>query len=157
MTNAVFDRPSEHGVKLKASDCEFGKRRFTFLMYIVSSPEIASLSNKVTAILDYEEPHSYPQLGYFVGLVNFIDATTLIERKCLPASQACCEGPNLDLRFMKPRNGRLPPSARLFIRSELCFNSIPTAIEDIWRLKPAKSRYNTFVGVFRCPLVCPAL
>ncbi|CAH8649038.1 unnamed protein product [Dicrocoelium dendriticum] len=168
----LFDRLSQHGVTINAEKCSFGVDSVNFLGHRISSAGVVPLQDKIQAIIDYPEPHSFKQLRRFDGLVNFY-------RRFIPNCASLMQ-PLTDLLRGKLKTFEFPTAARAAFKSlkEAIANiaSIahhdPTAplslstdasdvavgavlqqrVADTWqplaffskRLQPTESRYSTF-------------
>ena len=68
---AVFQKLSAAGLKLKPSKCEFFKSQITYLGHIVSSEGIATDPKKIKAIQLWPRPETVTQIRKFTGLTNY--------------------------------------------------------------------------------------
>ena len=68
---AVFSRLHKHGLKLKASKCEFFKDSVTYLGHIVSSRGIETDPEKLKALSDWPVPHDVKSLRTFLGFTGY--------------------------------------------------------------------------------------
>ena len=67
----VFQRLSNHGIRINPAKCLFGVSSLEFLGHHVSSEGIRPLDSKVDAIRQFPRPSTARQLREFVGLINF--------------------------------------------------------------------------------------
>ena len=69
--HAVFQRLSQHGIKVHKAKCQLGVAELDFLGHHVSSAGISPLPRKVQAIADFPKPQTERQLRKFIGMVTF--------------------------------------------------------------------------------------
>ena len=169
---ALFERLSQHSVTINPAKCELGRTTITFLGHEISASGIQPLPDKVAAIRDYPEPHSYRQLRQFSGLVNFY-------RRFIPHCAEIMQ-PLTDLlrggkrKFIFPDTAQAAftlikeaianiallahpdPSAPLALGTDASDTAVGAVLQQFvnnsWqpiaffskRLQPAESRYSTF-------------
>ncbi len=67
----VFERLSEHGLRINPAKCQFGVPELDFLGHRVTSQGISPPQKRVQAIRDFPRPTTTCRLREFLGLVNF--------------------------------------------------------------------------------------
>ena len=67
----MFQRLSNHGIRINPAKCLFGVSSLEFLGHHISSEGIRPLDSKVDAIRQFPRPSTARQLREFVGLINF--------------------------------------------------------------------------------------
>ncbi|CAI2737921.1 unnamed protein product, partial [Dicrocoelium dendriticum] len=67
----AFDRLFQHGITINAEKCSFGVGSVSFLGYHISPAGVVLLQDKIKAIIDYPEPHSFKQLRRSDGAAKF--------------------------------------------------------------------------------------
>ena len=67
---AVLNKLEEAGLTLNRDKCEFSQRKVRFLGHILSQDGVRSDPDKVTAIVNMEEPKTVKDLRCFLGMVN---------------------------------------------------------------------------------------
>ena len=68
---AVFQKISKAGLKLKPSKCEFFRPEITYLGHVVSSRGIATDPKKIRAIQQWPRPTTVTEVCRFTGLTNY--------------------------------------------------------------------------------------
>ena len=68
---AVFSRLKQHGVKLKASKCEFFKTSVRYLGHVVSDTGVETDSDKIAALSSWPEPTNVKQLRSILGFIAY--------------------------------------------------------------------------------------
>ena len=68
---AVFSRLSEHGLKLKASKCEFFKSSVKYLGHVVSENGVETDPDKLDALTSWPEPKNVKELRSFLGFTGY--------------------------------------------------------------------------------------
>ena len=68
---AVFQKISKAGLKLKPSKCEFFKSEITYLGHVVSNKGIATDPKKIRAIRQWPRPKTVTEVRRFTGLTNY--------------------------------------------------------------------------------------
>ena len=68
---AIFQKISKAGLKLKPSKCEFFKSKITYLGHIVSNKGIATDPKKIRAIQLWSRPTTVTEVHKFTGLTNY--------------------------------------------------------------------------------------
>ena len=68
---AVFQKISKAGLKLKPSKCEFFRPEITYLGHVVSSRGIATDPKKIRAIQQWPRPTTVTEVRRFTGLTNY--------------------------------------------------------------------------------------
>ena len=68
---AVFQKISKAGLKLKPSKCEFFRPEITYLGHVVSSRGIATDPKKIRAIQQWPQPTTVTEVRRFTGLTNY--------------------------------------------------------------------------------------
>ena len=68
---AVFEKISKAGLKLKPSKCEFFKSEITYLGHVVSNKGIATDPKKIRAIQQWPRPTTVTEVRRFTGLTNY--------------------------------------------------------------------------------------
>ena len=68
---AVFEKISKAGLKLKPSKCEFFKPEITYLGHVVSNKGIAMDPKKIRAIQQWPRPMTVTEVRRFTGLTNY--------------------------------------------------------------------------------------
>ena len=66
----VFDRPREHGLKLKPSKCEVFKSEINYLAHHVSQKGVLPSKKNLESIAQCPPPDTYTKVKSFVGLVG---------------------------------------------------------------------------------------
>ena len=69
--NAVFSRLHEHGLKLKASKCEFFKSSVKYLGHVVSENGVETDPDKLKALSDWPVPNNVKKLRSFLGFAGY--------------------------------------------------------------------------------------
>ena len=69
--NAVFERLEKHGLRVKASKCDFMKPEVKYLGYVLGRGTLGMDPTKIQAVLDWPRPAGLRQLQGFLGFVNF--------------------------------------------------------------------------------------
>ncbi|KAL5015614.1 hypothetical protein ScPMuIL_007302, partial [Solemya velum] len=69
--NVVFERLSEHNLKLKPSKCEFFKTSVSYLGHVVSADGIGTDPEKIAAVKSWPEPQNIKQLRQFLGFAGY--------------------------------------------------------------------------------------
>ena len=69
--DAVFSRLHKHGLKLKASKCEFFKSSVTYLGHVVSEKGIETDPEKIAALTTWPEPQTVKDLRSFLGFTGY--------------------------------------------------------------------------------------
>ena len=69
--NAVFSRLHEHGLKLKASKCEFFKSSVKYLGHVVSENGVETDPDKLKALSDWPVPNNVKKLRSFPGFAGY--------------------------------------------------------------------------------------
>ncbi|KAK3088701.1 hypothetical protein FSP39_022540 [Pinctada imbricata] len=67
----VFSRLHQHGLKLKASKCDFFKDSVQYLGHVVSSRGIETDPEKTKALTDWPAPHNVKTLRTFLGFTGY--------------------------------------------------------------------------------------
>ena len=68
---AVFTRPQDYNLKLKATKCEFMKSEVTYLGHIVSRDGIRTDPEKTAAIENWPEPKTVKDVRAFLGFTGY--------------------------------------------------------------------------------------
>ncbi|PJE77798.1 hypothetical protein CI610_03273 [invertebrate metagenome] len=68
---SVFSKLEQHGLKLKASKCEFFKTSVTYLGHVVSEDGISTDPDKTAAVTDWPEPRNIKELRQFLGFAGY--------------------------------------------------------------------------------------
>ena len=68
---AVFEKISKAGLKLKPNKCEFFKSEITYLGHVVSNKGIATDPKKIRAIQQWPRPTTVTEVRRFTGLTNY--------------------------------------------------------------------------------------
>ena len=68
---AVFSRLKQHGLKLKASKCEFFESQITYLGHIVSKEGIQTDPQKIEALTSWPVPKSVKDVRVFLGFSGY--------------------------------------------------------------------------------------
>ena len=68
---AVFSRLKQHGLKLKASKCEFFKTSVRYLGHVVSDTGVETDPDKIAALSSWPEPTNVKQLRSFLGFTGY--------------------------------------------------------------------------------------
>ena len=68
---AVFSRLKKHGLKLKASKCEFFKTSVRYLGHVVSDTVVETDPDKIAALSSKPEPTNDKQLRSFIGFTGY--------------------------------------------------------------------------------------
>ena len=68
---AVFSRLKQHGLKLKASKCEFFKTSVRYLGHVVSDTGVETDPDKISALSSWPEPTNVKQLRSFLGFTGY--------------------------------------------------------------------------------------
>ena len=96
---AVFERFSEHGLKLKPSKCHFLWKEITFLGHKVSEEGMKPGDNGLKGIAEMAPPANYTEIQRFLGATGFF--WHFIK------NYAWIAKPLNDLLEVRPANGRL--------------------------------------------------
>lgn len=67
----VFSKLKEHGLKLKASKCEFFKTSVRYLGHIVSQSGVKTDPDKLLALTSWPEPKNIKELRSFLGFTGY--------------------------------------------------------------------------------------
>lgn len=67
----VFERLSQHGLRINAEKCEFAKSEISFIGHLVTPTGIKPLPEKVQAIADYKTPTFAQELRRFIAMITF--------------------------------------------------------------------------------------
>lgn len=67
----VLDRLREHGMKINAAKCTFGKPEVRYLGCIINARGSKPLPERVEAIQTYPRPKTIMELRRFLGVINF--------------------------------------------------------------------------------------
>ena len=68
---AVFSRLQQHGLKLKASKCDFFKDSVKYLGHIVSAKGVETDPDKLEAVKSWPEPVNVKTLRSFLGFTGY--------------------------------------------------------------------------------------
>ena len=68
---AVFSRLRQHGLKLKASKCEFFKDRVRYLGHVVSQSGVETDPDKISALAEWPVPDNVKALRSFLGFTGY--------------------------------------------------------------------------------------
>lgn len=68
---AVFSRLNQHGLKLKASKCEFFKTSVRYLGHVVSCNGVETDPDKIEALASWPKPHNIKTLRSFLGFTGY--------------------------------------------------------------------------------------
>ena len=68
---AVFEKISKAGLKLKPSKCKFFKPEIMYLGHVVSNKGIAMDPKKIRAIQQWPRPTTVTEVRRFTGLTNY--------------------------------------------------------------------------------------
>ena len=68
---AVFSRLRQHGLKLKASKCEFFKDRVRYLGHVVSQSGVETDPDKISALTEWPIPDNVKALMSFLGFTGY--------------------------------------------------------------------------------------
>ena len=68
---AVFSQLCQHGLKLKASKCEFFKSRVSYLGHVVSQNGVETDPDKISALKEWPVPQNVKQLRSFLGFTGY--------------------------------------------------------------------------------------
>ena len=104
---AVIQRLSEHGFKLKASKCKLLQNRVTYLGHVLSADGIETDPDKTESIRTWPTPKNVKELRSFLGLASYY-------RKFIPNLSKIASPLRELLRDPKRRKGKpTPPSSHL--------------------------------------------
>jgi len=67
----AFERIGAANLKLKGSKCVFGRRRLSFLGFVISPDGLEVQETKVDAIKKFRPPRNVTQVLSFLGMVNY--------------------------------------------------------------------------------------
>lgn len=68
---SVFQRLSDHNLRVKPSKCEFFKSSVTYLGHVVSAQGIATDPNKLSAVQNWPTPTNIKTLRQFLGFTGY--------------------------------------------------------------------------------------
>jgi hypothetical protein len=74
----IFQRLQEHGLVINAEKCIFDVASIDFLGHRVDAAGVTTLSQYVSAVVDFPQPSTVKELQAFLGMLNFY-------RRFLPA------------------------------------------------------------------------
>ncbi|MCW4250032.1 MAG: RNase H-like domain-containing protein [Candidatus Thiodiazotropha endolucinida] len=68
---AVFSRLNHHGLKLKASKCEFFKSSVRYLGHVVSEKGVETDPDKIESLISWPQPNNVKELRSFLGFTGY--------------------------------------------------------------------------------------
>ena len=68
---AVFQKLSDAGLKLKPSKCTFFKTEITYLGYLITSEGVATDPKKIKAVIKWPRPKTVHDVRSFLGFVGY--------------------------------------------------------------------------------------
>ena len=76
----VFKCLQNHGILINPSKCKLGIPQLQFLGHKINSPSIRPLPDKVQSVKEFPQPTTTCKIREFLGLVNFITTSFLMQR-----------------------------------------------------------------------------
>ena len=103
---AIFEVLAKAKLSLNLKKCRFAQDQVYFLGFAVDANGFRLPPEKIEAIVKYSRPHDISGLRRFLGLINFITASSRIWQRLRSLSPTLCRG----------RGGRIRIRIRIRIR-----------------------------------------
>lgn len=118
----LFKRLSEYGLRVNPEKCEFGKSSLSFLGHHINEQGIRPLPEKVSAILQLENPTTVKELRRYLGMLNFY-------RRFIPHAAETL----IPLYDLLTKHNKLSKNAPLHwtVEAERSFNQAKNALANV--------------------------
>ena len=103
---AVFDKLSSAGLKLKPSKCEFFKSEVKYLGHIVSSDGVKTDPDKIKVVVDWPVPNSVKDVQRFLGFSGFYRRFVPGYSKIAKPLHSLLQGHNSTSKSSKSKHGK---------------------------------------------------